>query len=417
MANNPHPNAQEISGVLGRVNNLGTATERLFSRLYRGLSRRSELQNEIETIKKINRHRLMLKKKLEQREEEVERLGSILATISEGVIMQDMQGRIVLINNAAQELIGGKKNIWDTEIGQLFRQYAEVHTVESELTPLGEPNKIEVNNRIIGAQVAAIGDSHGKRLGTLIVLRDVTREALTERLKDQFVTAISHELRTPMTVIKHVSELITTQPGDTPPDRRFLEMLTRNVEVLDRMIVELLDISEMSAGSFTIAYKEVDIEDFIWNVVNGLTPELNEMNLDVTVMTRQTSNLRLIGDEQRLRWALGHLLQNAIRYTEKGGHIIVTASPTDDDHVAIQVVDTGVGINPQDLPHIFERFYRGKPRTSEGKLLDPRGLGQGLFVAQSVVEAHGGYLTVHSEEGQGSLFAMILPQRPPDAPE
>ena len=243
----------------------------------------------------------------------------------------------------------------------------------------------------------------------MIVLRDVTREALTERLQDQFVTAISHELRTPMAVIKGMSEVILGQQDGTPPNRRFLEALGRNVDILDRMIVELLDISEMSAGAFSIRQDDVDLEELIWSVVNSMTPEVNRSQLDVAVMLKDAAHLRVIGDAQRLRWAMGHLLQNAIRYNEAGGHIIVMARVNDEQHIAIQVVDTGVGIAQKELPYVFDRFYRGEPRTRSGKLLDPRGLGQGLFVARSVSEAHGGYLTVRSEQGHGSIFTMVLP--------
>ena len=120
------------------------------------------------------------------------------------------------------------------------------------------------------------------------------------------------------------------------------------------------------------------------------------------------------GAVERLRWSLGHLLQNALRYTEPGGHIIITAGPTGENQIAVQVIDNGVGISKKDLPHIFDRFYRGEPRTRSGKLLDPRGLGQGLFVARTVTETHGGYLSVQSEVGQGSVFTMVLPEQPPE---
>ena len=253
----------------------------------------------------------------------------------------------------------------------------------SELAPLGEPTRIQINNLIVGAQVAAVADSQGNRQGTMIVLRDVTRDALSDRLKDQFVTAISHELRTPMAVIKGMSDVIMGQPADRP-NHRFLETLSRNVDILDRMIVELLDIAEMSETAFSVRNDPIDLEGLLWNVVNGMTPEVRRSQLDVAVMVRDTDRLQITGDDQRLRWAIGHLLQNSIRYTESGGHIIVTASLADEEHATIQVVDTGVGIAPKDLPHIFDRFYRGEPRTNSGKLLDPRGLGQGLFVARTV---------------------------------
>jgi signal transduction histidine kinase len=406
---NPPPG--EISGILSRVDRLGSATTNLFSRLYRGLDRRSRDQQivEIEQARELGERNQQLRRALHQRDIELERLNGILATIEEGVVMQDLEGRIVLINDAARELLGSTKAFWESELGRLFDEHRDQMQFDTELAPLGEPVRVQINNMIVGAKLAAVSDSEGHRLGTMIVMRDVTRDTLSERLKDQFITAISHELRTPMAAIKGMSEVILGQESDRPPSRRSLEIISRNVDILDRMIVELLDVSEMSAGAFEIRQEPVDIEALIWNVVNGMTPEVKRAGLDVTVMLRDLSHLHLIGDGNRLRWALGHLLMNAIRYTETNGHIVIAANLTDNTHITIQVVDTGVGISDKDLPHVFERFYRGEARTSSGKLLDPRGLGQGLFVSRTVAEAHGGYLTVHSTAGQGSAFTMVLP--------
>jgi signal transduction histidine kinase len=409
MTNDP----QELGGVLSRINSLGTSAEEMFTRLYNGI-RRKRQQAEHEQAVKMEEQNVRLRRALKYRNSEIERLQGILATIDQGVIMQDTEGRIVLVNKAARELLGSNKAFWESELGSLFNAYRDITTVESELAPLGDPTRIQVNNRVIGAQVAAVADAHGGRLGTLFVLRDVTLDALSDRLKDQFVTAISHELRTPMAVIKGMSDVLMGQPAELPANRRFLETLSRNVDILDRMIVELLDISEMGANAFNIRRDPLNIEELIWNVVNGSMPELKRANLDVAVMVRDLEHLQITGDDQRLRWALGHLLQNAIRYNEPDEHIIITASLTDNTHVTIQVVDTGVGIAQKDLPHIFDRFYRGEPRTRAGKLLDPRGLGQGLFVARSVVEGHGGYLSVRSEAGHGSVFTMVLPLNEPE---
>ncbi len=405
-------NAQEVSGVLNRVNNLGTATERLFSRLYKGLSRKSNTTKPEPTKNKSQQdeqYKRKLQQAIKRRDMEIDRLNGILASIDEGIVMQDLQGKIVLVNSAARKLIGNRKDFWDSELGSLFNAYRDVTQVESELAPLGEPTRIQINNMIVGAQVAAVADGEGRRLGTMIVLRDVTRDALAERLKDQFTTAISHELRTPMAVIKGMSDVIMGQPADKAPPRRLMETLSRNVDILDRMIVELLDISEMSADTFSIRHDTLNLQDMIWNVVRGMTPEVKRGHLDVKVMTKDAHTLQISGDDERLRWALGHLLQNSVRYTEAGGHIIITAGPSGDNQVAIQVIDNGVGISKKDLPHVFDRFYRGEPRTRSGKLLDPRGLGQGLFVARTVAEAHGGYLSVHSDVGQGSIFTLVLP--------
>jgi two-component system phosphate regulon sensor histidine kinase PhoR len=403
---------QELSGVIRRVDHLGSATSQLFSRLYQGLRRGAESpannggsSSGASSNKPENAP--------SERNDEVERLNAIIHALDEGIIVQDNEGRVLIENAAAKKLIGSRKDFWTSELGTLFNAFRDVVRLESELAPLGEPARVQINNMIIGAQVAAVADSQGKRIGTMMVLRDVTRDALADRLKDSFVTAISHELRTPMAVIKGMSDVIMGQPQDKPPNRKFLETLSRNVDILDRMIVELLDIGEMSATAFSVRRDPLNVEDLVWQVERGMKPEVKKAKLDVKIMIKDTDRIQLVGDDQRLRWALGHLLQNSIRYTEPKGHIIIIVGLSGDSQVAIQVVDTGVGISKRDLPHIFERFYRGEPRTRSGKLLDPRGLGQGLFVAKTVAEAHGGYLSVQSEVGQGSVFTMILPMQSP----
>jgi len=398
---------QELSGVIRRVDHLGNATSQLFSRLYQGLRRGAEPQSMTETPTGASPEQPESGSK--QRDVEIERLNAIIHALDEGIIVQDTEGRVLIENAAAKKLIGSRKDFWTSELGTLFNAFRDVVRLESELAPLGEPARIQINNMIIGAQVAAVADSNGKRIGTMMVLRDVTRDALADRLKDSFVTAISHELRTPMAVIKGMSDVIMGQPQDKPPNRKFLETLSRNVDILDRMIVELLDIGEMSATAFSIRRDPLNIEDLVWQVERGMKPEVKKAKLDVKIMIKDIDRIHLVGDDQRLRWALGHLLQNSIRYTEPKGHIIIIVGLSGDNQVAIQVVDTGVGISKRDLPHVFERFYRGEPRTHSGKLLDPRGLGQGLFVARTVAESHGGYLSVQSEVGQGSVFTMILP--------
>lgn len=409
MSNHRQPDPKEIGGILGRINRLGSASERFFSRLYRGIGRRARLQEELTRTQKLAEQNRHLQRVLRRRDVEIERLHGILATIDEGVIMQDTEGRIVVLNAAARALVGREKNFWDSELGRLFNAYSSIDRMESELVPLGEPARVEINDRVLRAQLAAVADSQGQRLGTMIVLRDVTRDALADRLKNEFITAVSHELRTPMAVIKGMSEVMAAQPLDAKPNRRLLETLSRNVDILDRMIVELLDISELTSGSFTIRHAPVQMETLVWNTINGLQPEIRRAGLAVYVMARDRDRLQLSGDDQRLRWALGHLLQNSIHYTERGGRIEVRLRRPDPDHISVEVSDSGVGIAEKDLPQIFDSFYRGEARTAAGRLIDHRGLGQGLFIARRVTEAHGGQLGVTSVPGVGSSFMLVLP--------
>ena len=422
----PSPNdPQEIGGVIQRVNQLGAATERFFSRVYGGLvsraseestrqerqNRRRELQTRIETARLVGEQNKQLRRNLEKREIELERLHGMLAALPEGVIMQDMNGKLIFMNRAARAMLGTQNDVERSELGDMFNTYRDVNTLESEIVPLGEPERVHVHDRVLGAWVAAVADSHGQRQGTMIVLRDVTQDTLADRLKDQFVTAISHELKTPMTVIKGMSEVLMGSETDVMPDRRLLEALSRNVDILNRMVTELLDVSEMAAGTFSIRHNPVELEELVWSVVKGAEPEIKKKRLEIMVFMRDGEQLNLRGDEQHLRWALGHLVQNAIHYTEAGGYIIVAMSLADEDShsIAIEVEDSGVGIREQDMAHVFERFYRGEARTATGKLVDPRGLGQGLFIARTVAEAHGGFVTGRSLTGEGSVFTMVLP--------
>lgn len=403
MSSNPSPDPHELGGVLSRINRFGSATEQMFSRLYRGIGIKVRQTGDPDLTSRE------FQEQLKERDAEIERLSGILAGLDEGIIMQDTEGRIVVVNTAARDLLGSQKSFWETELGTLFNAHKDLVALDAELLPVGEPTRVQINGRILGAQLAAVADSQGGRIGTIMVLRDVTRDALADRLKDQFITAISHELRTPMAVIKGMSEVLINQPNGVKPNRRLLESLSRNVDVLDRMIVELLDMSELGTDAFVLRQDELNLEDLIWHVVRGMDPEIKHARHKVLVMMKQASALHVIGDDQRLRWALGHLLQNSVRYMEEGGRIYVTVENADTSHVAVQIIDWGVGISEKDLPHVFDRFYRGEPRTTGGKLLDPRGLGQGLFIARTVTEAHGGYLSVRSTQGQGSMFTLVLP--------
>ncbi len=399
--------SSDVTGFAKRIHGLGNATDQFFTRIYDALTGNTR-RREQDVARKLQNERQQLLAVAERREQELEQLNGVIAAIPEGIVLQDLDGRVVLINDGARKLVGGQRAFRDSDLSQLFDSYRDIVQVDSELAPLGEPTRLEINNRIIGATLAAVANSDGKRIGTLIVLRDITDQALGDRLKDQFATAVSHELRTPMNAIKMASEVLLGSDPEAAPNRRMLEMVGRNVDILDRMIVELLDISEITAGTFEVRREPINAEQLIWSVVTGMVPQIKASKLDVSVMARDLEHLNFVGDPQRLRWALGHLLQNSIHYTVEGS-IILTVSLSDEERLAIQVIDTGVGISEKDLPHIFERFYRGEPRTPDGKLLDPRGLGQGLFIARTVAEAHQGHVGVRSQPGQGSVFTMVLP--------
>lgn len=413
------PTPEELDQALAQVHQLGSATGNFFSRLYANFTRRSQMEQVRQGLlaadahlKQVTDQHQKLAKLVDNKQEEIDRLYRILASISEGIIMQDLSGRIVMINDAAQELLGSQKNFWQSPLGTLFNEHRHQITLSAELVPLGAPQRIETNNRILNAQLAALGNRDGERIGSIIILRDITRDALAERIKSSFVAHISHELNTPMNVMRVASEILSNQPEDSPPNRRMLELLSNNIDILDRMVEELLDVSEMTSGAFSIAHEPVNLPEIIWDVRDEFITRAAGSGLFMMVMVRDEDQLHLTGDTRRLRWALEHLVRNAVDYNERGGLIEISAGI---DHSALQpqlflrVRDTGVGISEADRPNVFELFYRGTPVTRSGKKLDPRGLGQGLYIVQTIAEAHGGSVEMESTVGRGSDFTISLP--------
>lgn len=399
-----------VTDMVDSVDTLGERTRSLMERLFVGLRRKREREA---MLHRLSHEVVNLRETAADRATRIAQLTGVLAVISEGVIMQNNEGRIVLMNQAARDLLGSVRHFWNSDLGKMFAEARTQTALDGEIT-LGEPQRVDVNDRVIGAQMAIVASPEGERLGTVLMLRDVTRDALADRLKDQFVTQMSHELRTPLAAIKGMSEVLLAMPEDSPPNRKFLDAISRNVAVLDRMIVELLDISEIGAGSFAVRRNPVDMADLAFDVIRGHRSGIDKRELSVGVQIINREQLSVLGDERRLHWAINHLLDNAINYTQPGGSIVITLGRVVDGHVLLEVSDTGVGISPRDLPHIFERFYRGQAITPDGKRLDPRGLGQGLFVARAVAEAHGGYLSVASVVGEGSVFKLALPLEPVD---
>jgi two-component system phosphate regulon sensor histidine kinase PhoR len=404
----------EVTSFLHLIETLGSAAQMLFGRVYQGLGLRKQggpetpQEDTTAVLRAANRDLLARARASETLSAQ---LKAVFASLHEGVIMQDTEGRILLINPAAEALIGSIKNFWDSDLGRLFTDARAKGSGDAEMELIGEPVRVQVNQIIVGAQLAAVFTGR-ERLGTILVLRDVTSEVLADRLKDEFVTAITHELRTPLTSIKGMSDILLGQPADRPPNRKFLEAIGRNAAILDRMIVELLDISEISSGAFEVRQGRVALDELVFDVIKGQEARISRNNLVVGLAIVNRGRVYALGDEQRLRWAIGHLLDNALNYTLKGGFISLRVGAIKGDKVLVEVQDTGVGIREKDLAHVFERFYRGEAKTPDGKLIDPRGLGQGLYVAKAVAEAHNGYVAVTSTPGQGSTFTLALPLSP-----
>jgi signal transduction histidine kinase len=226
-------------------------------------------------------------------------------------------------------------------------------------------------------------------------------------MKSDFISVVSHELRTPLTTIKAFVELIIMKPG-MPEQRKAKLMTTINVESdrLMRLISDLLDLERIGAGAITWRIEKVSIEGVVQSAIESLGPLFE--NKDLHLKTEFCSpSVRLFGDHDRLVQVVTNLLSNAVKFTPTGGaiHIAVRRESAPEEQAVVEISDTGMGIPPEDLELIFEKFQRSGDQltnTSEGT-------GLGLAIARQIVEYHGGRIWATSTLGKGSKFIFTLP--------
>jgi signal transduction histidine kinase len=345
-------------------------------------------------------------------EETVGRMQAILSSMGDGVVLEDLRGNMIPLNAVAEGLLAEmESNSTSDPLRDLSATDVDTtdydHYVDGPLGPwLLEHRRFEVGEKIVSVHSAPVRTDDDERLGTVIVMRDVTSEVEADRLKDNFITHVSHELRTPLTAIKGYSELLLSGAGGSLQEAQygFMDTINRNVDDLITMVNELLDFSEMQAsGRLGVVKHPMHLSSLVKDVVEDWRPRMEDKGL--TFEVEIPDELPPIdADSRRLRWAVIHLVRNALQYTLSGGSVTLRLVERD-EHVVLDVVDTGIGISEEDQKHLFSRFYR-VTNMPEGEV---RGLGVGLYLSQAIVEAHGGEIDFVSKEGEGSTFSIILP--------
>jgi signal transduction histidine kinase len=258
---------------------------------------------------------------------------------------------------------------------------------------------------VLSALIAPVRTPVGQELGTVIVLRDVTREAEAENLKDGFITTISHELRTPLTAVKGYSDLLfMTANGDLSPQQtQFLETINRNVNKLIHHVNNIIDISEIRAGTLMLHKEEVCFLELVEVVVEKWRERLEIKGLSLKVKLPE-KDLWVNADPVRLNWAVDNLLSNAYHYTLPGGQVAVCLFEKD-GQAQLDVADTGLGVALVDQPFLFTPFFRGNNEAT----FEVGGVGLGLFITRTIIEMHGGRVWADSKLDRGSTFSLILP--------
>jgi len=271
-------------------------------------------------------------------------------------------------------------------------------SIEPELSALHNLQVILLAGGV-GAILVSVGGGYFLAGRALRPIREAMERQRT------FMADASHELRTPLSLIRASAEILQRHPEEPiSAHRQEVEDIIRESERLARIVSQLLTLARADAGRLPLHREEVDLAQMARDAVRQLSPRLQEKGLEGEVVA--SGPVPLWGDAARLRELLFILLDNAIKFTPAGGRVEVRVA-ADGDRARLEVADTGVGIEPQDLPRIFDRFYRAdraRRRDEDG------GAGLGLAIAKAIVEAHGGRIWAESEPGRGATFVTVLPR-------
>ena len=339
---------------------------------------------------------------------------TILKETFSGIVVTDTELRIVTFNSGAESITGfaaadvmGKRlpDVLGEEAAAPDSPLGQVMATGERVPPQERVIRAAGGVRDILQGAAALHDANGKLFGYLVSFADITRLKEVDRLKTDIVANVSHELRTPLASIKAYTELLLDNiEGD---DRRlrdqFLRIIDSETDRLSELISDLLNLSRLEAGRFEVRKVQLDMKELLSYVMTLL--EVQRRSRDVTIVTDVSEDLPPIdGDREMLTIILRNLLTNAIKFSHRGSEVAVMLRATD-TQLVLQVVDHGIGIPEDAMPHLFQKFYRVHSSTESGI----EGTGLGLVLTKQAVEAHGGTIAVESKIGVGTTFTVCLP--------
>jgi two-component system, OmpR family, sensor histidine kinase VicK len=353
-----------------------------------------------------------LQEALSQNEEEKRKLESVLLNMSDGVIATDRNGRVIVTNHRAGEILDRpvKEGSQINQVLPLSQPITlpleEERETYLELTPTDEEEPT-----IVKLSFTPIKRPDEETVGLITVLQDVTEEEKLERQRKEFVANVSHELRTPLTTIKSYLEALDEGGAMEDPElaSRFLRVTRGEADRMTRLINDLLQLSRMDAKNTRFNKQSISLKDVLEDVADRFSVQCKQKEISFRLNVPEHLP-RIYADRDQIDQVLDNLLSNAVKYTPEGRSITVSAQRRSDGFVAVSVADTGIGIPKKDLDRIFERFYR----VDKARSRSMGGTGLGLSIAREIVKAHGGEIHMDSEYGKGTTVTFSLPPCEPE---
>lgn len=343
---------------------------------------------------------------------ERDKLSTLFLHMTDGVAAFSTDGTLIHMNPATENLLGVRFEhslTFDEMFADLDMPENDESAVRSFMT-----SEITRFGRVLSITLAPYGALDGEG-GVIAVIHDVTEQRKLDEARREFVANVSHELRTPLTNIRSYTETLYDAVGELPieTEKQFLGVIGSESERMARIVTDLLTLSRLDYGRMDLRMTRFKLADMLRNVANAMKLTAEDSGHELLVDTPDKLP-ELMGDRERLEQVVVNILSNAVKYTPAGGHIRLSAREISGERVRIMVEDDGVGIPQEDVPRLFERFYRvDKARSREAG-----GTGLGLAIAKEIVQQHEGKITLASEYGKGTTVSIILPLGlTPDAEE
>ena len=329
-------------------------------------------------------------------EAERSKLETILTQTENGVIVVDTENRLLLINYAAKEAFNVDGDFIGRSVAEAFDEPRLLEFLRSH----GSSSRREEINLSDG-RVLNLHRTPIPGVGQSVLMHDITHLKELDRIKTDFVTTVSHDLRSPLTAILGYIELVDQVGALTNQQRDFIFRAKLSVEQISRLVADLLDLGRIEAGLDT-RKEDTPISVLAQYALQGLASMANAKQITLQVDLQEKLPV-IHGDPIRLRQVIANLLENALKYTPPGGRVVLEAHE-EDEQVILCISDTGPGIPPADQPYLFDKFFRASNVPEEA-----RGTGLGLSIVKSIVEQHNGRIWAESELGKGTTFTVVLP--------
>ena len=360
----------------------------------------SEFGNVATSISEISEN---LKKNINLIGRQRDQFGSVLDDLGEGIVVTDNDGNITFENDQFSQILNLKnvngENIKDLGIkslGYLFRRSKKKKRADIEF-------EIELKDKTTRWVLATINQSKNTR-EYILVVHDITQLRSLDSMRRDFISNLSHELRTPVSVIRANSEtLIDGALDDKKQAKVFAKAILHNAERLTDMVSSLLDLSRIEYGELKLNFEEINLNSFIKNHIQSAVNLSKKKEINIVYKPKHKGTVN--ADLQAIERIMNNLIDNAIKYSENGSDITISTSNESDNYIKVMVKDTGEGISDEDKNHIFSRFYR----TASARATDNQGSGLGLAIVKHLVNNLNGEVGIESKPQEGSIFWFTLP--------